>query len=399
MSTSVRAMVAALLAATARCWPRRCTAAPPPRCPLSYQPLRQWTAGTGNDYQWATSSRLVVDSTALAGTAATFDTDLATLTGRAVQQVSGPASSAQPGDIVLSLSATATPTQSESYALTTGATLTVAARTDTGVFNGTRTILQLLRQQTQLPAGTATDWPASPERGFSVDVARKIYTVPWLQREIQDMAYLKLNLLHLHLSDNEAFRVESSTVPGIVSSEHYTKQQISDLVTLAGRYHITVVPEFDMPSHLAALLNDPDYQNLAIVPAANGAIDIANPAARDLLASIVREYLPLFPGKYWDLGADEYVQNYAAYPSLVNYAHSHWGPNAPAIDTFYDFVNSMATLVQGSGKTLRMWNDQLTTDPHPEVPLAAGIAIDYWNGTVAVRTCSARISWWPTEIR
>lgn len=204
--------------------------------------------------------------------------------------------------------------------------------------------------------------------------------MPWLERQIQDMAYLKLNLLHLHLTDNEAFRLESATVPSAVSPEHYTKQQIAGLVALAGRYHITVVPEFDMPSHLAAVLSTPAYANLAISPATRGAIDIGNPAARDLMAGIITEYLPLFPGKYWDIGADEYVSNYSAYPSLVNYAHSHFGANAPPIDTFYDFVNSMATLVGASGKTPRMWNDQLTTAAHPEVPLAAGIVVDYWNG-------------------
>ncbi|WP_222854032.1 family 20 glycosylhydrolase [Fodinicola acaciae] len=337
--------------------------------------LRQWTAAGGTDFQLTPSSRLVADA-ALSATASTFESDLEALLGRDVQR----AVTAQPGDIVLSLDANA-PAQPEAYALTVGSTLVIRARADAGVFNGTRTVLQLLHQQATLPAGTATDWPASPERGFSIDLARKFFTVPWLQRQIKDLAYLKLNLLHLHLTDNEAFRLESTTVPAAVAAEHYTKQQIADLVALAGRYHLTVVPEIDMPSHLAAVIDK--YPQYAVKPATRGAIDIGNQAARDLLANIVREYLPLFPGPYWDIGADEYVSDYSAYPSLVDWAHQHYGANAPAIDTFYDFVNSMAALVKPYGRTLRMWNDQLTTAAHPEVALTPGIVVDYWTGARA----------------
>ena len=78
-----------------------------------------------------------------------------------------------------------------------------------------------------------------------------------------------------------------------------------------------------MPSHLGALLANPSYTNLALDPAgARGAIDISNPRARALLRSLVAEYLPLFPGPYFSIGADEYITNHAKYPPLQAYART-----------------------------------------------------------------------------
>src|SRR5206468_669484 len=235
-----------------------------------------------------------------------------------------------------------------------------------GVFNGTRTVLQLLNQARTIAAGTAVDWPTSPERGLSIDVGRKYFTIGWLQQRVKDLAWLKFNHLHLHLSDNEGFRLESSTAPGITAAEHYTKQQIADLVALAASYHITVIPEIDMPAHLGAVLANPAYSRFALDPAgAYGNIDISNPDARALLRSLVQEYLPLVPGRYSALGGDEYTHNSGTYPRLQQYARTECQtPTATGLDSYYCFVNQMAALLAGAGKTTRIWNDGLTHEAH-----------------------------------
>ena len=358
----------------------RSSSAPPQVIPA----LRQWTAGAGAAFEWTAASRLVVDpsaATGLTSTASVLAADLQATTGTSPAVVSGTAATARPGDIFLTAATPAAPAQPEGYALDVGPVLTVSARTGDGVFDGTRSVLQMLHQSRTIAAGNAADWPSGPERSLSIDVARKYFTIPWLQRRIKDLAYLKYNYLHLHLTDNEAFRLESSTAPGITAAEHYSKTEIADLVALAGRYHITVIPEIDMPSHLGALLANPSYENLALdATGARGAIDISNPRARALLQSLVAEYVPLFPGPYFSIGADEYITKYGRYPRLQGYARTCAAGATPK-DAFYCFVNDMATFLRQRGKTTRIWNDALTPEAHA-IPLDHTIVIDYWIGTV-----------------
>ncbi|MFI5830096.1 family 20 glycosylhydrolase [Streptomyces sp. NPDC051578] len=369
--------------------------------PQTVPALRQWTAGTGA-YTFTGTSRIAVDpahTAQLADEAATFAEDLRALTGRSVSVVTG---SAAPGDIGLTLGDPALP--AEGYRMTVGTSLTVQAATDTGAFNGTRSILQLLRQSTTVPAGTAVDWPAKAERGLMVDQGRKFFTVDWLKQHIKELAYLKLNTFHFHLSDTFGFRLESSTHPEIVSTDHYTKQDITDLIALGRKYHVTIVPEIDTPGHMNALLAaHPELR----LKSSSGAlspdfIDLSLPASYTLIKDLITEYLPLFPGPYWHIGADEYVIDYAAYPQLLGYARAHYGANATAKDTFYGFVNWADALVRAGGKTTRMWNDGIksgdgTLTPNP------GIVVEYWYSygltpqqLAAAGHTVANDSWTPT---
>ncbi|MFI9063272.1 family 20 glycosylhydrolase [Streptomyces sp. NPDC053429] len=369
--------------------------------PQTVPALRQWTAGTGA-YTFTGTTSIAVDpahTAQLADEAATFAEDLRALTGRSVSVVTG---SAAPGDIGLTLGDPALP--AEGYRMTVGTSLTVQAATDTGAFNGTRSILQLLHRSTTVPAGTAVDWPAKAERGLMVDQGRKFFTVDWLKQHIKELAYLKLNTFHFHLSDTFGFRLESSTHPEIVSTDHYTKQDIADLIALGRKYHVTVVPEIDTPGHMNALLAaHPELR----LKSSSGAlspdfIDLSLPASYTLIKDLITEYLPLFPGPYWHIGADEYVTDYAAYPQLLGYARAHYGANATAKDTFYGFVNWADSLVRAGGKTTRMWNDGIksgdgTITPNP------GIVVEYWYSygltpqqLAAAGHTVANDSWTPT---
>ncbi|MFF8271588.1 family 20 glycosylhydrolase [Streptomyces sp. NPDC016562] len=352
--------------------PAQAAAGPPQTVPA----LRQWTAGTGT-YTFTASSRIVVDPASaaeLADEAATFAEDLGALAGRSVAVVTG---SAAPGDIALGLGVTSLP--AEGYRMTVAGALTVQAGTDTGAFYGTRTVLQLLRHSASVPAGTAVDWPTKAERGLMVDQGRKFFTVDWLRRHIKELAYLKLNYFHFHLSDTYGFRLESSTHPEIVSGDHYSKQDIAELVELGRKYHVTIVPEIDTPGHMNAVLAAHPELKLKSSSGAvsNDFIDLSLPGSYTLIKDLVNEYLPLFPAPYWHIGADEYVTDYGKYPQLLSYARAHYGANATAKDTYYGFVNWADDLVRAGGKTTRMWNDGIksgdgTLRPHP------GIVVEYW---------------------
>lgn len=336
--------------------------------------LQQWTAGTGS-YTFTTASRIVVDpayTAQLADDAATFATDLRDLTGRAVTVATGTAST---GDIRLTLGGGQ---PAEGYTMTVGASITVQGSTDTGAFYGTRTLLQLLKQRTTIPAGTTTDAPVKSERGLMVDQGRKYFTMEWLRRQVKELAYLKMNRLHLHLSDTFGFRLESTTHPEVVSAQHYTKQEIRDLVALAAAYHIEVVPEIDMPGHMNAVLaNHPELQLDDTAGNRNPYyLDLSEPGAYTLTRDLIQEYLPLFPGRYWHIGADEYVGNYAAYPQLLTYARANYGPDAVAKDTYYGFINWANDIVRAGGKTTRMWNDGIGGDG--TVRPASNIVVEFW---------------------
>ncbi|UUU43521.1 family 20 glycosylhydrolase [Streptomyces sp. NBC_00162] len=344
--------------------------------PQTVPALRQWTAGTGA-YTFTDATRIVVDpayTAQLADEAATFAQDLQALTGRSVAVATG---SPAAGDIGLSLGGAALP--AEGYRMTVAGSLTIQAGTDTGAFHGTRSVLQLLHRSASVPAGTAVDWPAKAERGLMVDQGRKFFTVDWLKQHIKELAYLKLNYFHFHLSDTFGFRLESSTHPEIVSADHYSKQDIADLVELGRKYHVTIVPEIDTPGHMNAVLAaHPELK----LKSSSGAvspdfIDLSLPGSYTLIKDLINEYLPLFPAPYWHIGADEYVTDYAKYPQLLSYARAHYGANATAKDTYYGFVNWADDLVRAGGKTTRMWNDGIksadgTLRPHP------GIVVEYW---------------------
>jgi hexosaminidase len=212
-----------------------------------------------------------------------------------------------------------------------------------------------------------------------VDLGRKFMSLTWLRAEIRELAYLKLNLLHLHLSDVNGFRLQSDSHPEIVSAQHYTKQEIRDLIAYAASYHVQIVPEIDLPGHADPILAA--HPELRLVDqfgnAQNSLIDLSNPASYALMKDLIDEFAPLFPGRYWHLGADEYLTDYSPYPQLLAYARDHYGPAATAKDAFYGFINWADALVRATGKTARVWNDGLDGDG--AVSVNPDVVVDHWS--------------------
>jgi hexosaminidase len=346
----------------------------PGPAPVTIPALQQWTAHTGT-YTFSAQTRVVTPDAALALTARVLATDLHALTGSTVSVVSGPA---RAGDITLRRGPAFG--GAEGYVLTAASTLSVMATSDSGVFNGTRTILQLLHASRTVPAGTASDWPAYPERGLMLDAGRKYFSLSFLRDHIRDMSYLKLNYLHLHLSDNFGFRLESQTHPEIVSADHYSKQDIRSLIAFAAEYHVQIVPELDFPGHMDTILAAHPSLKLKSSSGAvsDGFIELSKPASYELIRDLVNEYLPLFPSRFWHIGGDEYVSNYAEYPQLEQYARTQYGSSATGKDAYYGFINWADGLVRAAGKTTRMWNDGLkpggaTLTVNPD------IVVEHWS--------------------
>ncbi|MFC5719084.1 glycoside hydrolase family 20 protein [Streptomyces gamaensis] len=292
---------------------------------------------------------------------------------------------ARPGDIELALR----PGQHggpEAYEIATrDGRATITSQDAAGVFYGTRTLLQAVRSGGGLPEGTVRDAPDRPQRGLNLDIARKHFTAEWIEARLRELADLKLNQLALHFSDDQGFRIESSSHPEIVSRQHLTKAEVRRIVALAQALHITVVPEIDSPGHLGAVIRaHPGLQLKDTVGTpARGAVDIANPEAAKIVDDLLREYAPLFPGPYFHLGADEYRALTAkdpqtSYPHLAALARQKYGPKARVQDLATGWLNDRAATVRSLGKRPKAWNDGFFRDG--VISADKDIEAEYWTG-------------------
>jgi hexosaminidase len=339
--------------------------------PATIPSVQRWTTAAGS-YTFTAGSRVVASAADLRTTAGLLAADLRVATGYGVPVVSGTPAI---GDIVLNPD----DSSGEGYrlALTDTATITGSAA---GAFYGSQTLLQMLKQSRTLPRGSADDAPVHSDRGLMIDTARKFYSVAWLRDRIRELAYLKYNRLHLHLSDDQGFRIESDRHPEVVSDLHYTKAEIADLVAYAEQHHVTIVPEIDMPGHMTRVLQDKPGLSLRQSDGTLG-LDLSKNEAWDLASDLITEFLPLFPGPYWHLGADEWLgtAELSSFPQLGERARDLFGSAATGRDLQYDFINRVNDLVRAEGRTLRIWNDQLT--PGTVVDVAPTVQIAHWYGS------------------
>ncbi|MER6298941.1 family 20 glycosylhydrolase [Kitasatospora sp. NPDC001539] len=355
--------------------------------PRTVPSIQRWTGGTGT-LTLTTASRIVVrraDASALSADARTFAADLADETGLNLPVVTG--SAPRSGDIFVELDTTTT--QAEGYTAAIGAGVTIHGRTAAGVFHGEQTIEQILAlspDHRSLPLGTAVDWPTVAQRGVMIDVGRHFWSVADLKAEIRQMSWYKLNDFHVHFTDNDGFRLQSTTYPNLADpGASYSHADIADLVSYAAEYHVTLLPEIDLPAHSAPILAaepslawqcpsmaSPGSQN-------NQTLDITNPAALTYVTNLLKELVPLFPNSpTFHTGGDEYPDDTAqqSCPELVRYAADNHYPSTDAV--FVGFTNQLDTVVRGLGKRMEVWNwwdalNSSTAGPNKDV------LIDDWT--------------------
>lgn len=274
----------------------------------------------------------------------------------------------------------------ESYTMTVrGGRVTISGPSDAGVFYGTRTLKQEVRGGGTAPEGVVRDQPAKPQRGFTLDIARKYFSPAWIEDRVRELGDLKYNQLGLHFSDDQAFRIQSDTHPEIVAARHLSKAEVKRIVALAASRHITVVPEIDSPGHLGAVLAaHPELQlRKANGVATRGAIDISKDDSANLLDDLLDEYADVFPGGYWHLGGDEYQaltvpDPAASYPQLAAAARARYGSGAGVADLTTGWLNDRAETVRAHGRTMRVWNDGFFRGT--SVKPASDLVVAYWTG-------------------
>lgn len=275
--------------------------------------------------------------------------------------------------------------------------------TEKGLLWARQTVNQILLQQTEvkgiktIPKMSITDAPRYGWRSFHLDVARHMYKIDFLKKLIDCLAFYKINHLHLHLTDDQGWRVEIKKYPALTQvgawrtfdkfdeecnrmalkdpafaidqrfirngneyGGYYTQSQLKDLVAYAMERGINVIPEIDMPGHLTAAIKC--YPEMQCNGTTGWGEEFSFPicAGRDenyiVMKDILDEVMQIFPGKYIHIGADEVnkdpwktcgkcqakmrANNLRDEEALCNY-----------------FVKQIADYLKTKGRTVMAWDD------------------------------------------
>jgi lysophospholipase L1-like esterase len=178
--------------------------------------------------------------------------------------------------------------------------IVITGNTPYGVFNGIQTLRQLMRDHVFVPGAHIIDWPSFSWRGYMVDVGRNYQSIKQLKQQIDMMAHYKLNVFHLHLTENIAWRLQIKHYPQLTNpkymkrnkGQYYTIDEMHQLIQYCKDRFITLVPEIDMPGHSTAFKR------------AMG-VDMQSKKGLKIVKNILTEVDSTYDVPYIDIGADE----------------------------------------------------------------------------------------------
>jgi hexosaminidase len=292
-----------------------------------------------------------------------------------------------PGNIYLALDDSDAELGDEGYTLSVAEDgITLKANTAEGLFRGSQTIRQLFPAAIELssvqvgpweiPTGTVRDYPEYEWRGTMLDVARHFFSVAEVKAFIDLAAYYKLNRFHLHLSDDQGWRIQIDSWPNLTThggstqvgggqGGYYTKAQYAEIVDYATSQFITIVPEIDMPGHVnAALASYAELNCDGVAPALYtgtnvgfSSLCIDKEVTYDFVADVIHELAEMTPGPYIHIGGDE--------------AHA---TNSTEYKTF---INKVQDIVQLENKQMIGWEEIA------QASILPGVIAQHWNSSYA----------------
>jgi hexosaminidase len=270
----------------------------------------------------------------------------------------------------------------EGYLLdTTGGSARLCAHTAEGLYRGVQTLRQLLPAELEgagrgrgpwtVPEVRVEDHPRFAWRGLMLDVARHFFDVATVKRLIDQIAAYKINVLHLHLTDDQGWRLAIDRWPRLAAygggtevgggpGGHYTKADYREIVEYAAARYVTVVPEIDVPGHTNAALASYPELNDGAAPERYTGVDVGFSSLRvrealtyRFLDEVIGEVAELTPGPYVHIGGDE--------------AHT----TDPA--DYAEFLTRTQQIVRRHGKSAVAWQDAAAAT------LAPGALVQYWR--------------------
>ncbi|RZQ63638.1 beta-N-acetylhexosaminidase [Amycolatopsis suaedae] len=249
-----------------------------------------------------------------------------------------------------------------------GGGVTVRANTGAGLFAGVQTLRQLFGAQIEakrpqpklwtLPGGRIVDYPRFEHRGAMLDIARHFHTLPEIKRYIDQIAQYKINYLHLHLTDDQGWRIQIDSWPRLapegggegtgvdgVGGGFLTKADYKELISYAASRFITVVPEVDLPGHTNAaqsVYGELNCDGKPVPPRTDmevgySSLCIDSEVTYKFVEDVIRELAEMTPGPYLHIGGDE--------------AHS-----TPDAD-YKKFMDRVIPMVTKYGKKAQGWHE------------------------------------------
>jgi len=286
------------------------------------------------------------------------------------------------GSIVLSLDAD--PSRGdEAYELEVNPTgVALKASSPAGLFHGVQTLRQILPpilehdaarpRPIAIPLVTISDRPRFAWRGAMLDVARHFFSVDDVKRYLDLLALHKMNRLHLHLSDDQGWRIEIKSWPNLTAmgartevggtvGGFYTQEQYKEIVAYARERFIDIVPEIDMPGHTnAALASYPELNCDGVAPppytdikVGFSCLCVADERTYAFIDDVVREIAALTPGPFFHVGGDEVKKL-----GDLDYAR---------------FINRVQDIVEARGKSMIGWDEIALASLHP------GSVVQHWR--------------------
>lgn len=318
----------------------------------------------------------------------------------------------------------------ESYAINiTSKKISLAAGDAAGIFYAIETLRQLLPPSVEsgeraeaysLPELRIYDKPRFGWRGMHLDVSRHFFSIDYLKRYVDRLALYKLNKLHLHLTDDQGWRIEIKKYPQLtelgawrtfnaqdsvciekskedsiyaLDPQHiemrdgvpyyggfYTQDQLRDLVKYAQERHVEIIPEIDMPGHMMAAINI--FPNLSTTgKSAWGKVFSTplNPVSEDtytFVEDVLNEVVDIFPSKYIHIGADEVEKHsWKESKECQQFMKKHDITDFDHLQGY--FVGRVAKFLQAKGKEVVVWDDAL------EGGIDSSLHVMYWRNWVA----------------
>lgn len=313
----------------------------------------------------------------------------------------------------------------ESYELNvTVKGIQIQAPTETGIFYGIQSLKQLLTKASTIPLVSIHDEPAFEWRAFMLDEARYFKGMETVKNILDEMARLKLNTFHWHLTNDQGWRIEIKKYPlltqigskrdstqvgtwptgwestvfdGHPHEGFYTQEQIKEIIQYAAERHITIVPEIAMPGHASAAIAA--YPWLGVkkdttikVPTRFGVMydvfDVSDEQVRGFLKDVLEETMELFPSQVIHIGGDEVRHNqWKESPQVNDFMKKNNIISYAELQVW--FTNEISRFVDSKEKRVLGWNEIMGTKVHDYVssddvlvkqPLAKNAIIHFWKG-------------------
>lgn len=333
-------------------------------------------------------------------------------------------------DIVLEVNEQYNPEKTDGYKLDINKkNIVLSSNSQAGVLNAIQSLRQVVKDENGkfiIQHGLINDYPAFGWRAFMLDEARHFKGKEVVKDLLDEMALLKMNVFHWHLTDDQGWRIEIKKYPKLTEvgayrdsteinhfhsevfdgkphSGYYTQEEIKEIVDYAAKRHINIVPEFEMPGHSSAPIAA--YPWLGVtgkqikVPARFGVhydvYDVTDPKVHEFFSDVFDELIALFPSPVIHIGGDEIRYDQWNNSRKVKAYMKEHKLNTPAeLQVF--FTNNISNMLQEKGKTMMGWNEITGAQLHHyqsdedtkemSQKLADGTIVQFWKGDPALIT-------------